>query len=89
MILERTIKITNTLGIHVRPAAQLAETANKYEADIMIIKGSLQANAKSIIELLSLGAPGGTTIMIRASGKDAQAAVEAIHSLFESKFGEE
>lgn len=89
MTIERTIRLENKLGLHVRPAAQLAELASKYKSEILIIKDSQQANAKSIIELLTLAASGGTLLTIKADGEDAEKAVEVIQQLINSKFNEE
>lgn len=89
MIVERVIRLENRLGLHVRPAAQLAELASKFNSEISIIKDKQQANVKSIIELLTLAAAGGTSITIKADGQDAKKAVEALEQLINNKFGED
>lgn len=89
MVAKRTIKITNKLGIHVRPAAQLAELANQYQSNITFIKDGQRVNAKSIIELLSLGASGGSTITMQAEGADAEPLLDALQRLIATNFGEE
>ncbi|MBI4835547.1 MAG: HPr family phosphocarrier protein [Planctomycetes bacterium] len=89
MAVERIIRLENKLGLHVRPSAQLAELASKYKSDVIIIKESLQANAKSIMDLLTLAATGGTSLTIKVDGPDAEAAIDAIQKLINSKFGEE
>ena len=89
MLEERNIRITNKLGLHVRPAAQLAELANKYQSQIAINIDKRSVNAKSIIELLTLGATEGTMLTFRAEGEDAAAALDSIQQLIENKFDEE
>ena len=89
MVFERTVIIQNKLGIHVRPAAQIAELANKYNADVIFVRDNILANAKSIIELLTLGAVGGSILTIKAEGVDAEQSVVALQQLIETKFGEE
>lgn len=89
MAVERIVRLENKLGLHVRPSAQLAELATKYNSAITIIKEAHQANAKSIMDLLTLAATGGSSITIKAEGEDAESAVEAIQQLINSKFGEE
>lgn len=86
---ERRIQIHNKLGLHVRPAAQLSEIANKYKSQITVIQDNRSVNAKSIIELLTLGASKGTDITIQADGKDANRALDEIEQLIKRKFNEE
>ena len=73
-------------GLHARPAALLVRTAQQYEAEIVIRSGSRTADAKSIIGLLTLEAPEGTTVTVTAEGGDAVEAVRAIESLFARSF---
>ena len=89
MIAERRVTILNTLGLHVRPAAQLAEAAQKFASSISVNKDGQVANAKSSIDLLTLAAVAGTQMTLRADGRDAKDAVEVLARLIETKFGEE
>jgi len=89
MLEECNIQITNKLGLHVRPAAQLAEIAAKYQSQITITQNSKSVNGKSIIELLTLGAGQGTLLSIKGEGDDALKAVAEIKQLITNKFGEE
>ena len=89
MTVERTVRLVNKLGLHVRPAAKIAELASKYKSEIFIIKDTQQVNAKSIIELLTLAAPCGTLLTIQSSGDDAENVINAIQQLINGKFGEE
>jgi phosphocarrier protein len=86
---ERQVTIQNTLGIHVRPAAQLAATAMKFQSDVRIAGDGQEINAKSSLEILTLAAVRGTVLTVRASGADAEDAIAAIIRLIASKFGEE
>lgn len=89
MIAERQITIQNTLGLHVRPSAELASTAAKFRSRISVIKDGQTVNAKSSIDLLTLAAVAGSQLTLRAEGEDATQALAALASLIESKFGEE
>ncbi|MEK7449884.1 MAG: HPr family phosphocarrier protein [Planctomycetota bacterium] len=89
MLVEKNIKIINKLGIHVRPSTQIADITNKHQSKIVFIKDGLEINARSIIELLTLAAGCNADITIRAEGDDAEAVVNAVIKLVESKFGEE
>ena len=89
MVLEKTVRLTNKLGLHVRPCAQIVDAISKYKAEVVILKDKEGANGKSIIELLSLGAGGNTVLTIKAEGEEAELALKAIQSLIDNKFGEE
>lgn len=89
MTAERTVTLINKLGLHVRPAAKIAEIASKYQSEVTINKDAQQANAKSIMELLTLGAPCGTSLVIRANGPDEEISVREIEQIITAKFGEE
>jgi phosphocarrier protein len=86
---ERQVTIDNQLGLHVRPAAQLATTAMRFQAAVWLLRDGQTINAKSSLELLTLAAVRGTVLTVRAQGNDAEAAVTAIVDLIESRFGEE
>lgn len=85
---ERLVTIANKHGLHARPAAEIVKTATKFASDIVIVRDDLEVNGKSIMGVLMLAAECGSTIMLRASGPDEAAAVDAIASLITNKFGE-
>jgi phosphocarrier protein HPr len=87
MILK-TFTITNELGIHARSAAMIVEVASRYKADVFLEKNGREVNAKSILGILTLGAPKGSRVTVRAEGADAQEAVDGLGELIENKFGE-
>ena len=62
--------------------------ASKFSSQVEILKGNEVINGKSILDLLTLGAGNGTTLCLRVSGDDAQAAAEALSQLIDSGFGE-
>jgi len=86
---ERVVTVSNKYGLHARPAMQFVELAAKYSSKINLIRGDKVADAKSIMEVLMLAAEKGSDLIIRASGGDAGAAVEALMQLVASKFDEE
>jgi phosphocarrier protein HPr len=85
---EREVKIVNKLGIHARPAAEIVKTAGKFKSSITIVRDDLEVNAKSIMGVMMLAAEFGSTILVRASGDDADAALDALAACIASKFGE-
>jgi phosphocarrier protein HPr len=85
---ERTVKIVNKLGLHARPAAEIVKTAARFKSDITIIRDDLEVNGKSIMGVMMLAAEFGSTILLRAEGLDADAALDALAVLVAAKFGE-
>ena len=88
-VVKEELVIVNTLGMHARPAATLVQNVLQYDSDITIQKNGRRVNAKSIMGLLTLAAAQGSRVEVTCSGPDAQEAMEAVRSLFESGFGEE
>jgi phosphocarrier protein HPr len=85
---EIRLTVRHEVGLHARPAALFVQTAKKFNCDIEATFGERQANAKSILNVLTLGANQGAVISIRAEGEDARQALEALEALVESNFGE-
>lgn len=86
---EKLLTVRNRAGIHARPAALIAQTANKYASEILIERDDTVINAKSIMGVITMAAGYNTTLTLRANGSDEDAAVDAIYALFESRFEEE
>jgi phosphotransferase system HPr (HPr) family protein len=72
------ITITLASDLHARPAGALSVAAAKFDAAVEVIVGTSQANAKSVLAVMQLGASSGQQVTIRATGPDAGAAVAAI-----------
>ena len=76
---ERTITITNAVGLHSMTASNFIKTAEKYKdtTRIFITKGNRRTNAQSLLGVLALGVYKNDVITISAEGKDEVEAVEA------------
>ena len=85
---ERIAQIVNKLGIHARPAAEIVKTAARFRSDITIIRDDLEVNGKSIMGVMMLAAECGSSIILRAEGEDAEAALDALAALIANGFGE-
>jgi phosphocarrier protein len=85
---ERDVKIVNKLGIHARPAAEIVKTAGKFKCNITIVRDDLEVNAMSIMGVMMLAAEFGSTITIKATGEDAEQALDALQTVIANKFGE-
>lgn len=86
--MKRTLTIVNVRGLHARASRKLAETALRYEAQIVVRREGEEADATSLMDLMMLGAGIGSEIEVEASGPQAAEAVEAIAALVADKFGE-
>lgn len=85
----RTVAITNTTGLHARPATLFVETAKRFRSDVRVARGEDAVDAKSVVGLMLLEAVGGTAITITAEGVDEVAAVTALAELVERGFEDE
>ena len=85
---ERSVQIVNRNGLHARPAAEIVKAASKFNADITITRDDLEVNGKSIMGVMMLAAEYGSTVMLRASGPDAEKAIDALSKLIADRFGE-
>jgi phosphocarrier protein HPr len=89
---SRDIIVSNSMGLHARPAMQFVDLANQFRSDIKVIKPGdepVEADGKSVMQMIVLEATQGTKLQIQASGEDAEDAVIKLVELFESKFGED
>ena len=85
----KIVTIINKLGLHARAAARFVTLASQYESEIEVRRGDRRVNGKSIMGVMLLAASRGTELEITANGDDAQAALQALESLINNKFGEE
>ena len=86
--LEVQLQLTNPMGLHARPASLFVQTAGRFQARIQVLGRGREADATSIMGVLSLGAQQGDTITIRASGTDAAAAIDGLSELVRAGFYE-
>ncbi len=85
----RDFEIINEKGMHARAAAEFTKVAGRFQAGIFIAREGIEVNGKSIMGVLMLAAHCGSTISVRAEGEDAEAALDALQKLVETRFGEE
>ena len=86
--LSARLTLANPTGLHARPASLFVQTAAGYQANIHASGRGKETDATSIFGVLSLGLRKGDALTIRASGKDAQAAIEALSELVRVNFYE-
>ncbi len=87
-MIEKTVKLINKLGLHARASMKLCDTASKFEAETTLCFNGNTVNAKSIMGLLVLGASCNSELTLTAEGSDEDAAIEALETLINDRFGE-
>ncbi len=85
----RTVTIKNRAGIHARPAALIAQTANRFASEILIERDDTRINAKSIMGIITMAASYNSVLTLCADGPDETEALDAIETLFQNKFEED
>lgn len=72
---ETTAVLPANVALHARPAGVLAREAMRFEARLTLAFGEREADAKSVLRVMALGAAGGSTVTVRGEGEGAEAAV--------------
>lgn len=86
---EATLTVEHPEGLHARPASVFVEKAKEFEGRITLEHNGEEANAKSMLGVLSLGIDQGAEITIRTQGKSAQDALEALTAMIRNNFAGE
>ena len=75
---ETLVVLPDAVDLHARPAADFVRAAMKFESRVTVSSDGRDADAKSLLAVLALGAKRGTTLRLSAEGDDAGAALEAL-----------
>jgi phosphocarrier protein HPr len=88
-MISREFTISNKLGLHARPSAQITQVATRYRSEVHIAKGARRVNAKSIMGVMMLAAGQGSVVVVDADGPDEAEAIEALGRLIRAGFSED
>lgn len=88
MKIVEKVTLKNELGLHARAAAKIVKVSDKYLSRVMFERDGMQADGSSILDILVLACPKGSSLTIKVDGVDAQSAVDELRELIENKFGE-
>ena len=88
-MIKREFTIKNKLGLHARAAAQLVQTANRFNSEVLVEKDGMEVNGKSIMGILMMAAAQGSRISVTVRGDDADSAMAGIAELIENGFNED
>jgi phosphotransferase system HPr (HPr) family protein len=83
---RRSVTVSNPQGMHARPAELFARLALTFDSEIEVLRDGHRVDAKSILNILTLGAVQGTELILEARGDDASVAVDSLAKLVESGF---
>ncbi len=86
---RRDLAIVNRRGLHARASARFVQTAERFDAELLVTKDANTVGGTSIMGLMMLAAGPGSVISVTAEGPEAEAALEAIAALVADRFGEE
>ncbi len=85
---EGILTIRNRLGLHARAAALFVKKSSEFNSEVWVEKDGTRVNGKSIMGLLMLACPLGSSIMVKVEGVDEAQAFEELKNLVEDGFGE-
>jgi len=83
---EIEVEIRNPEGLHMRPAMQFVDVANRFGAAIAVRNQDTTVDGKSIMQMTMLAATSGTKLTIQAKGEDAREAITALQELVDQNF---
>ncbi|MHC4619865.1 MAG: HPr family phosphocarrier protein [Planctomycetota bacterium] len=89
LVCETQVEIKNADGLHMRPAMQFVDVANRFECDVTVSNEENSVDGKSIMQMSMLAATCGTRLKLKAAGPDAQQAIDALRELVEQKMFDE
>ncbi len=84
-----TLTLRNSLGLHARAAALWVQTVGRFKSEVSVLFEGQRVDGKSVLELMTLGAPQGSVLQVEAKGEDARELVAALKELAENRFYEE
>lgn len=84
----RELMITNKRGLHARASAKFVQLVERFNANVSVTRNGETVGGTSIMGLMMLSAGPGTSIVVSATGAEAEQAVAAIADLVNGKFGE-
>ena len=83
--IEHTVEVRHKEGLHMRPAMEFVDCANRFVSRVSVRKGDQCVDGKSIMQMTMLAAVRGTRLKIIAEGEDAAQAVAALAKVLEDE----
>jgi phosphocarrier protein len=86
---QRSVEVVNKRGLHARASAKFVKLASDFEAEVTVTRDGQTVDARSIMGLMMLGAGPGSMLELKAEGPQADAALDALCALVQSRFDED
>jgi len=86
--ITREMTIVNERGLHARASGALSQLCETFDSDAVVRFDGEEADARSIMDLLTLAAAKGSVIEVEVSGHDALEMINAMEEMISGKFGE-
>jgi phosphocarrier protein len=83
------LTLLNKQGLHARAAAAFVRALTGLRANVTVSWQDRTVNGRSMIELMTLGAPYGSILEVATSGVDAEVALEKLTEVIANRFYEE
>ncbi len=81
-----TATVRNPKGLHMRPLSEIVRKAQSFRGELFVCRGTIRADAKSLLHLMTLGAEVGTQLEVEAVGVDGHSAVNQLAEVIETEF---
>ena len=88
-MIQKSANVVNRLGLHARAAAKLVHLTSRFVSEVTIARNGEKVDGKSILGILMLAAPQGSTVELQVNGDDEDEAAAAILDLFARRFEED
>lgn len=86
IVYRETVTVESENGLHLVPCSRIAQLASSYDCEVHVENAGLRVDAKTILELMTLNASQGTTLVLEATGEGADEAIGRLVKLFQSRF---
>ena len=87
--LHARLTLLNAMGLHARAAASFVKALKDLKVEVSVSWEGQTANGRSVLDLLTLGAPQGSVLELQIQGDDAEEALSALTRLVTNRFDEE
>ena len=87
--IQTRLTLLNAMGLHARAAAAFVKALKDLEVEVTVSWEGQTANGRSVLDLLTLGAPQGSVLEIQIQGVDADEALSTLTRLVANRFDEE
>lgn len=87
--LQTRLTLLNAMGLHARAAAAFVKALKDLEVEVTVSWEGQTANGRSVLDLLTLGAPQGSVLELQIQGADAEEALSTLTRLVANRFNEE